>query len=205
MTDKSKDGFFETWGVYRRLLSYLRPYRARFFVSLLAMGVYGATDGAIPWILKRVLDDIFGAQDRSKLYLLVGVILFFAVVRGLFGFLQRYYSATVGNGIVEDVRNDIAAKLLELSPGFYSRETSGSLLSRMTNDVLLVRSALTDAAKAIKEVLKLTEDVKRAGEALKDISRELREHDRRITRLEAKWDTAMQLSATRPLPPTDRA
>ena len=51
----------------------------------------------------------------------------------------------------------------------------------------------------------LTDDVKRAGEALKDISRELREHDRRITRLEAKWDTAMQLSATRPLPPTDRA
>ena len=66
-------------------------------------------------------------------------------------------------------------------------------------------SALTDAAKAIKEVLKLTDNVKRAGEALKDISRELREHDRRITRLEAKWDTAMQLSATRSLPPTDRA
>ena len=65
-------------------------------------------------------------------------------------------------------------------------------------------SALTDAAKAIKEVLKLTDDVKRAGEALKDISRELREHDRRITRLEAKWDTAMQLSATRSLPPTER-
>ena len=66
-------------------------------------------------------------------------------------------------------------------------------------------SALTDAATAIKEVLKLTDDVKRAGEALKDISRELREHDRRITRLEAKWDTVMQLSATRPLPPTNRA
>lgn len=61
-------------------------------------------------------------------------------------------------------------------------------------------SAITDAAKAIKEVLTLTDDVKRAGEALKDISRELREHDRRITRLEAAWDTAMQLSAVRQLP-----
>ena len=38
-------------------------------------------------------------------------------------------------------------------------------------------SALTDAAKAIKEVLKLTDDVKRAGEALKDISRELNVYD----------------------------
>jgi vacuolar-type H+-ATPase subunit D/Vma8 len=63
-------------------------------------------------------------------------------------------------------------------------------------------SALTEAAKAIKEVLKLTDDVKRAGETLKDIARELREHDRRITRLEAQWDTAMQMSAVRRLPPT---
>ena len=55
-------------------------------------------------------------------------------------------------------------------------------------------SAVSDALKAIKEVLKLTDDVKRAGETLKEMSAELLEHDRRITRLEAQWDTAMQLS-----------
>lgn len=62
-------------------------------------------------------------------------------------------------------------------------------------------SAITDAAKAIKEVLRLTDDVKRAGDALKEIARELREHDRRITRLEAQWETAIQMSAARQLPP----
>ena len=51
-------------------------------------------------------------------------------------------------------------------------------------------SALTEAVAAIREVLKLTDDVKRAGETLKEISKELRDHDRRITRLEAQWDTA---------------
>jgi hypothetical protein len=58
-------------------------------------------------------------------------------------------------------------------------------------------STLSDAVAAIREVLTLTDDVKRAGEALKEISKELREHDRRITRLEAQWDTALKLSATR--------
>ena len=58
-------------------------------------------------------------------------------------------------------------------------------------------SALSDAVGALREVLKLTDDVKRAGEALKEISQELREHDRRITRLEAQWETAMQLSSRR--------
>jgi hypothetical protein len=61
-------------------------------------------------------------------------------------------------------------------------------------------SALTDAVAAIREVLKLTDDVKRAGETLKEISKELREHDRRITRLEAQWDTALKLSVGRQLP-----
>jgi len=54
-------------------------------------------------------------------------------------------------------------------------------------------SAIGDAIAGIKEALKLADDVKRAGETLKELGRELREHDRRITRLEAQWDTALAL------------
>jgi hypothetical protein len=60
-------------------------------------------------------------------------------------------------------------------------------------------STLTEAIAAIKEVIKLTDDVKRAGETLKELSKELREHDRRITRLEAQWETALRLSTGRGL------
>ena len=58
-------------------------------------------------------------------------------------------------------------------------------------------SVLTEAVAALREVLKMTDDVKRAGETLKELSRELLEHDRRITRLEAQWDTALKLSSGR--------
>jgi predicted nucleic acid-binding Zn-ribbon protein len=60
-------------------------------------------------------------------------------------------------------------------------------------------STLSEAIAAIKEVIKLTHDVKRAGETLKELSKELREHDRRITRLEAQWETALRLSTGRGL------
>ena len=72
-------------------------------------------------------------------------------------------------------------------------------------------STVSDALKTVKEVLKLTDDVKRAGETLKQMSAELLEHDRRITRLEAQWDTALQLGrltaaqTTRRLAPGDPA
>lgn len=55
-------------------------------------------------------------------------------------------------------------------------------------------SAIGDAIGAIREALKLGDDVKRAGETLKEVARELREHDRRITRLEAQWETALALT-----------
>ena len=61
-------------------------------------------------------------------------------------------------------------------------------------------SVVGDTLGAIKEALKLVDDVKRVAETLKELSRELRDQDRRLTRLEAKWETAMELSAIRSAP-----
>jgi hypothetical protein len=61
-------------------------------------------------------------------------------------------------------------------------------------------TVLGDAISAIREALKLADDVKRTGETVKEIARELRDHDRRITRMEAKWEAAVELSAGRSAP-----
>ncbi len=55
-------------------------------------------------------------------------------------------------------------------------------------------SAVKDAIVALKEVLKLTDDVKSIGERMKDVAGELREQDRRITRLEARLDTMIDMA-----------
>lgn len=58
-------------------------------------------------------------------------------------------------------------------------------------------SVFGEAISAIKEALKLADDVKRTGDTLKEIARELRDHDHRITRIEAKWEAVVELSAAR--------
>jgi uncharacterized protein YlxW (UPF0749 family) len=58
-------------------------------------------------------------------------------------------------------------------------------------------SVLTQAVEAIKDAMKLADDVRRAGETLKELAQEIRDHDRRITRLEAQWETAALLSRRR--------
>ena len=55
-------------------------------------------------------------------------------------------------------------------------------------------SAISEVMGVIRDTIKLTDEVKRVGDTLKSVSHEVREHDRRITRLEAQWDTALQLS-----------
>ena len=61
-------------------------------------------------------------------------------------------------------------------------------------------SVFGDAISAIKEALKLADDVKRVGDVIVEVSKDLRLHDRRITRLEAKWETAVEIAATRARP-----
>lgn len=56
-------------------------------------------------------------------------------------------------------------------------------------------SAVKEAISAIRDALKLAEQVKQVGESLKGVAAELRDHERRITRLEAKWETAVEIAA----------
>jgi hypothetical protein len=63
-------------------------------------------------------------------------------------------------------------------------------------------TVISDAIAAIKDALKLSDEVRRAGAALGELSREVRDHDRRLTRLEAQWETA--IAFTRPAPQPQR-
>lgn len=58
-------------------------------------------------------------------------------------------------------------------------------------------STVSEALKAVREALLLADKVKRTTDATLELAREVRDHDRRITRLEAQWDTAMQFTTGR--------
>ena len=132
-----------------RLLSYLKPYKKRFSCALLAMVVFGLTDGAVPFLIKEVLDEVFASRNQSALYYLPFILVGFAVVRGTASFFQRYLTASVGLRVVRDIRHQICEKLLGMSASFFGANSSGNLVAHMTNDTLLIRTAITDAAASV--------------------------------------------------------
>lgn len=139
----------EHLNIYRRLLGYLAPYKTEFFLAITCMVVFGATDGAVPFLVKHVLDGVFAQQNTHLLVLLPIALLLFAVVRGISDFAQQFLMSRIGLQIVRDIRNEVHRHLLKLSNDFYVFRSTADLVSRVTSDVLLVRTLLTDAVASI--------------------------------------------------------
>lgn len=142
--------------MYTRLLPYLKPHRRYFIAALLCMVVFGATDGVVPFLVKYILDGVFTKRDEHLLWMLPTLLIGFAIVRALCDFGQQFLMATVGHRVTQDLRNHVNRHILALSPDFFVRHSSGELLSRVTSDVLLVRTLLTDStASIIRDTLRL--------------------------------------------------
>ena len=133
----------------RRLLAYLSGYKTQFALALFCMICFGATDGVVPFLIKHILDGIFVARDEALLYLFPIVLIAFALIRAAVDFGQQFLMSRVGHSIVRDLRNNINEHLLSLTPDYFVKNSVGSILSRITSDVMLVKTLLTDSVAAV--------------------------------------------------------
>jgi len=118
-------------------------------MAMVCMLGYSATSGAMPFIIERVFDDVFGQKDRTTLSYLPFVIVAVFSFRGLTNFGQSYLTDYVGLRIVTDIRNAIYRHLQFLPLSFFQQHPTGTLISRVNTDVALVRSALTDSVASL--------------------------------------------------------
>jgi ABC-type multidrug transport system fused ATPase/permease subunit len=122
-----------------RLLGFLRPYRWSLAVSIvLAVGSQAAAV-AIAFLTGDALESAVGAQDRSQLWAIALAILLVGAVRAAFMAGRRLISGRQALGVEYDMRDEVYAKLLRLSFGFYDRHQTGQLMSRATVDLQSVR------------------------------------------------------------------
>jgi subfamily B ATP-binding cassette protein MsbA len=135
--------------MYRRILRYLGKHRSSFFAAMVFMVLFGATDGVVPFLGKQMMDGIFANKDRDLLLQLPWIIIGFAIIRAVADFCQQYMMAAVGHRVTEDIRNDVNKHVLSLSTDFFVKHSTGELLSRVTSDVLLIRTLLTDSSAAV--------------------------------------------------------
>ncbi len=128
------------WG---RLLGYLKPYRGRMAVAIVALLFSSGLGLAFPAVIVSLLDTVTKAHDGSALNLLAGMLVGIFLLQAAFSFVQSYLLAYIGEGIVYDLRTSLYSHLQNLSLDFYAVRRVGDLVSRLSSDVTQMRSVLT--------------------------------------------------------------
>jgi len=139
--------------VYRRMLAYVRPYRMRLLLAMLFMIVVSSFRGAIAFLVKPAMDDIFINKDVTRLAIIPALVLGAYLIKGVCEFAQSYLMKGVGERVIRDIRDNLYRHMQSLSLSFYMKHPTGVLMSRVTNDVGLMQGAVTEAATGlIKDV-----------------------------------------------------
>jgi subfamily B ATP-binding cassette protein MsbA len=145
-----RDPHTQTMQNYRRLLRFLRPYLwPHFAVAVVCMITYSATNGALPFLTKSIFDDVFAGRNEAFLTWLPGVIIGVFAVRGLVSYGEHYLMSYINGHIINDIRNALHGHILSLSISFFHRNPTGTLISRLTNDVGLVSRVLTEGGVSL--------------------------------------------------------
>ncbi len=134
-----------TWQTFKRLLTYVKPYRAGFIVAIIGMLGYAAIDTYFFSMLQPLIDEGLTGKDPDFMkYAPVFVIVAF-ILRGIFHFVANYCLAWVGNNVVTDLRQQLFDHILTLPVAFHDKESTGSLISKLTYDTEQVLQATSKA------------------------------------------------------------
>ena len=138
---------------FSRLLAYARPYRGRLVAAVAAMLFYAGASAGLVTLIKPLMDSVL--SDRLDLTFwgirvdlrtwslaVLGIYLF----KGLGAYFSTYLMTDVGQRVVRDLRNQLFKHILDQSAAFFSRRSTGQLMSRITNDVSQVQQAVSETA-----------------------------------------------------------
>ena len=168
---KVKLSFWETmrtaWQPYRRLYSYAGPYKSRFALGLAVGIAYGILTSVLPLTVLQVSNFIFrGAAPNPRMVMAhremlnigpkIDSILWICLliplvmtIRSLCSYGNAYYMNWVSNKVVNDVRNQLFAKVVRHSMDFFNRMQTGFLMSRIANDTRSLQQALSSVSSDV--------------------------------------------------------
>ncbi|HQH22217.1 MAG TPA: ABC transporter ATP-binding protein [Thermoleophilia bacterium] len=132
-----------------RLARLAYPYRGRAVSSIVAMIVVTGSTLAVPYLLKVAIDDGIQARDMAVLGRVILAYLAVSLINLGASYLQTYLTSWVGEHVIYDLRRQLFAHLQKLSLDFFSRQKTGWIVSRLTNDVDAIDQLVTDGVTTL--------------------------------------------------------
>lgn len=146
MSDQTKSSSYE---LYKRLLGFLRPYRSEVFFALACMISVSLTTVGLAYLIKPIIDGAFlktadpVAQYHHLLFFTLPLAFALAVLRAASTFGQSYTMGYLSQRVVQTIRDGLYKRFITLPIAYFTRQTTGSLGARITNDVLILQESVT--------------------------------------------------------------
>src|SRR6202521_218263 len=139
----------------RRIWRFLSAYKAMLGLYLLAI-IGAAVVGALPPLLiKRLIDTGIKNHDMGLVNLLAAEMVGLALAITAISLLNRWFASRIGEGLIYDLRTALYDHVQRMPVAFFTRTQTGSLMSRLTNDVLDAQNAVGTAASVVSDVMTL--------------------------------------------------
>ncbi len=131
---------------HRIFIRLVMKNRNRLIVAGLCGLLMSASTTVMGYLIKPVIDDIFVRQDATGLVFFPLLVIGVFLVKGLGRYGQEYFLNYVGEDIIRRLRNQLYHRIQDLPLAFFQRERTGGLMSRITNDVNILKSMVSRTA-----------------------------------------------------------
>lgn len=128
---------------WRRLVRYLTPYKGRMFIAIVALIASASLSLVFPAVISSVVDSVLKQNNTQLLDQITAGLLGVFLLRSLTSLIENYQLNYVGESLVVDIRRELYSHLQKLSMGFFAARRVGELVSRLSNDVTVMRTVLT--------------------------------------------------------------
>ncbi|MFI6814593.1 ABC transporter ATP-binding protein [Nonomuraea sp. NPDC050328] len=133
----------------RRVAAFARPHRLRLAWFLGLSVIAAALAVGSPVLAGRVVDTIVGGGPASTVVTIALVIAGLALAEAGIGLLSRWLSASIGEGLILDLRTTVFDHVQRMPIAFFTRTRTGALVSRLNNDVVGAQRAFTDVLSSV--------------------------------------------------------
>ena len=132
-----------------RVLAYAKPYWSHIGGMLLTILAGSALSVVTPLIFRQLIDNILPSKDLNKLVMFAFALLLVPLLNGGISVIQRKLNATVGEGVIYDLRVALFVRLQRMSLRFFTNTKVGELMSRLNNDVVGAQNAISNTIVGI--------------------------------------------------------
>ena len=132
-----------TWQNFKRLMVYTKPYKLGFVAAIIGMLGYAAIDVYFLSKLQPLIDEGLGGDNPSFMKWAPVFVVVAFIFRGIFHFVANYCLAWVGTYVVSDLRQNLFEHILKMPVAFHDKESTGSLISKITFDTEQVLNSVS--------------------------------------------------------------